>query len=223
VSLEQTPGELMIQTLARFSQIETTALTLSLRGETTLTPEQDARFVEASEKIAQLTTQLRLHGRDRAGGTIEHVIASAIRSRFDAVFVDHLGMIGRGTGEKFGVLEHAVDRLRGLARGEALAGYMPFVCALSPLNRQAERQAGDKPPMPTMADFAGSSQIESDADAAMILRKRRQSEGYTGPDVIDCWVLKNRQGRSGCVLPFEGRGATCTITELVTDREESNA
>jgi replicative DNA helicase len=64
-----------------------------------------------------------------------------------------------------------------------------------------------------MSDLRGSGNIESDADLVMILQKQPQDEESEAPDVVNGFVVKNRQGRCPVVLQFEAHGATRTVIE----------
>ncbi len=214
VTMEQTSGELGVQATVRHSRIPMETLEWAQSPGGSLGETHMRGLSEAADKNARTEMYLRLHDAEKQGRSIDSIMRSATRTRFEAIFVDHLGMIGRDSGgNKFEVLEHAIDKLRGLSRGQVLAGYRPFVCVLSPLNRDGEKEKDDdKPRLPRMSDFSGSSRIESDADLAMVLRKRK-NEGDQPIDIVDGFVLKNRQGRCPLVLQFEAQGALCTVTE----------
>jgi replicative DNA helicase len=218
VGLEQTPQESALQALARYSRIPLDRIALAHNAESgvNLTDKESDALVEADRKVASLDLFVRFHGAATHGRSLPDVIRSATRARFDAVFVDHLGMIGRGTGERdLDSIPKAVDGLRALARGEVVQGYRPFVCVTSPLNRAIEQSEDER--LPAMSDFRGSGLIESDADLAMVLRKRKREDESESPDTIDAFVLKNRQGRSPLVLQFEAQGAICLVTERRPD------
>jgi len=215
VSLEQEAGEMSVQAAARFSRIdhERIALAHNEKDGVTLSDAELDSLAAAEARMTALELTLRMHGVEGHGRTIDDVVKSACRVHFDAVFIDHVGMLAREGRNELDELSRAVDRLRGLSRGEVVADYRPFVCTSSPLNRDEDRD-GDKERQPRMSDFRGSGRIESDADLAMILRKRKRAdEEGDEPDVLDAFVLKNRQGRSPLVLMFEGQGAICLVTE----------
>ena len=213
VSLELTTGELTVQALARFSRIELDRIEAGRRRSPPFTDAEQAALDSAIERVVGTDLFLRLHGVEH-GRTMPSVLRSTTRNRFDAIFIDHVAMIGRDAGHRLDELARAVDKLRGLARGEVAAGYRPFVCVASPLNREIDRDAeGDDERMPRMSDFWGSSSIESDADVAMILQKVRQPEESVAPCAVNASVLKNRQGKCPIVLRFEAQGAICLVTE----------
>lgn len=214
VSLELTPGEMALQSVARYARIPLRAIARSQAdGGSPLTEGQLAGLSVAADKLAQGEMYLRLHGAAEHGRDIEDVIRSATRTKFDAVFIDHVGMIGRDGGNELEKLSAAIDRLRKLCRGQELKGYFPFVCATSPLKRDAA--TGDEEKLPAITDFRGSSRLDYDSDALVILRKRKRAnaEEREDPDVVDAFVLKNRQGPCPMVLQFEATGSQCTVVE----------
>lgn len=221
VSLEQTPGEMGMQSTARFSGIPLETLLAAQRGEAELSTEQKVGLVSAGQKLTEIEFTMRLHGAADHGTSLRDVLASATAHRFDAVFIDHLGMIGREeSGSEFEHLAEAVNGLRKLCRGQVLAGYAPFVCCTSPLNRRCEEE-GNEDRAPQLADFRGSGLIESDADLAMILKKQKRdpSDESDRPDIVNAFVPKNRQGRHPLLLQFEAHGATCTVIERPQKQE----
>jgi len=214
LSLEEEPWAMSLAASARFSQIPRDRLRAAeLAGDAEfLTSAEVETLNAAEEKLRGLEFHMRLHGADKHGRSLNAVLRSACRSRFDAVFVDHLGMVARQGPREFDEIPKAVDSFRALARGELAPDYRPFVCIASPLNRVRE-QTGDEDDLPQMSDLRGSGRIESDADLVMILQKRKQDEESNQPDVLDGFVVKNRHGRCPVVLLFEANGATCSITE----------
>jgi len=209
-----TLGEMAILALAKFSGIEKPRIEDALVADSQVpfTEEEQARWDFARTKFDGLSFLMRLHGHEH-GRDISHVIGSACRSRFDAVFVDHLGMIGRDSrGKELEQLAAAVHRLRGLSRGEEAQDYRPWVVVTSQLNR--ERDKGEEDRLPRMSDFRGSARIEHDADVAVALQKRTKPAGDESPVYqLDGFVLKNRFGPPATVLLFEANGATGLITE----------
>ena len=214
VSLEESTGALAVKAVARYARIPVDVMERAQSGEGyRFTNEQSEGLAVAAGKLAETELYLRLHGAEEHGRTMQDILRSATRTRFDAIFVDHLRMIGRGTGRsKFEVLEDAIDKLRALAHGEHLKGYTPLVVALSPLNREDSKE-GDADRLPRLSDFYGSQQIESDADVAVIVKKRPAKEDSEDPDIVDAFVLKQRGGRCPLVLQFEAQGAICAVTE----------
>lgn len=222
VSLEQTPGELAAQAVCRFSRIPLDRLERAQADDgARLSDAEEASFVEASQKLASLDMHLRMHGADDHGRSLQDVIGSATRNRFDAIFIDHIGMIGRDDGDELKQLSQAIDKLRALARGSVVAGYRPFVCATTPLKRDSA--TADEDSLPAITDFRGSNRLEYDSDMAMILRKlprKNPADESDEPDQVNAYVLKNRKGRCPVVLLFEAQGAISLVTERRLDNPQ---
>lgn len=226
VSLEMTPGELFHLALAKYAQIDRHRIAQALGPEqVAFTPTERRMWEGAIRHLFGLELTLRVHGADDLGRDIDDVLASACRARFDAVFVDHLGMIGRDSqGRELDVLSQAIHRLRGLSRGEVSKGYRPWVVATSQLNREIDK--GDEERKPRLADFRGSARIEHDADVAIGLQKRKGAE--EGKSILDAWVLKNRNGNCPELCMFDAHGPTGLITErrkqedVAKHRQEGN-
>lgn len=213
VSLEMTTGQMGLLALTRFSGLERRRLEDAFMATATrpLDGIEQRKMEVAHDRINALALTLRLHG-EQHGRDVDDVIRSATRSRFDAVFVDHLGMIGRDSGgRELDVLSQAIHRLRGLSRGEAVEGYRPWVVATTQLSREIDK--GDAPRIPRMSDFRGSARIEHDADVAIGLQKRPHPSGDDCMSLIDAFVLKNRNGECPAALCFEANGATGMITQ----------
>lgn len=217
VSLEMTLADISLRAASRFSGLPLNRIVSALR-EHDRQPMGDrdlARWDEAQRKLMEMVLYLRIHDADTGGRDLRDVLNSAHQHRYDAIFVDHMGMLGRGQGDPFERIRTATDALRGLSRGEGTAdGYRPFVCVISFLNRDGQKQQKDEnePPFPKLSDFYGASEIAYDSDVAMILQKRQQS-AEDGPSHVDAFVLKNREGPCPAVLQFEGDGAIALVTE----------
>lgn len=222
VSLEMTPGEISLQAAARYSGLPTERIVAGLREHNRLPFGGDelGKWDEATKRLMEMVMFLRVHGADEHGREIREIMATATAHCYDAVFVDHLGMIGRDSqGNELDKLKDATHALRALSRGEINARCRPFVCASTPLNRDIEKGDEDEPRAPRLADFRGSSRIEHDTDVSIILQKRKQAEG-DGLSIVDAFVLKNRQGRCPLVLQFEANGACCLVTERRKPEEQ---
>jgi replicative DNA helicase len=224
VALEMSPAEMGLLALAKFSGLDRRRIKLALAGDRTVpfdTQEQD-RWDEAVRRYMGLQLWLRIHGADDVGRTVRGLLGAAYRVRFDAVMVDHLGMIGRGSGRnELEGLADAIDSLRGLSRGEVAKGYRPLVVATSQLNREIDKGEDGEPRPPRLSDFRGSARIEHDADVVIGLQKRRKV-GDDGPvSMLDGFVLKNRNGVAPEILLFEANGATGLVTERRREAAES--
>jgi replicative DNA helicase len=216
-TLEMTPGEMGLLAVSRFSGLTRDRIERAFMSQDRLpfNEEELERFRLAERRLASLDNVIRLHGAAAHGRSVDQLIRSATRARFDAVFVDHLGMIGRDSGgRELDLLSHAIHRLRGLSRGEESPGHRPWVCVTSQLNREIDK--GDVDRIPRLADFRGSARIEHDADVAIGLQKRGRIGDESVISALDGFVLKNRHGPCPAVLCFEANGATGLITERHT-------
>ncbi len=220
VTLELTTGEIGMAALARESGIPLDRLDLAFgRERLELTEQENERIADAQARLAETELFLRIHGADRHGHSLDEVLRSATRVRFDAVFVDHLGIIDRGGRDReLDAIPRAADAMRRLSRGSIAKDYTPFVCVTTPLSRKR-----DEDDHPKLSHLRGSGNLEYDADLALIVQKRAQPEESTTPDVIDGFVLKNRQGRCPLVLQFEADGALCRVTERHTQPQAAPA
>lgn len=214
VTLELTRLEVAMLALARYSGLTTERLDLAYgREKQALSPEENASLAAAVDKVESLDLRLRVHGAEH-GTSLDSVIRSATRNRFEAVFVDHLGIVDRGIGKEVDAIARAGNRLRELCRGVVVPGYAPFVCVTTPLNRRR-----DEDDHPMLSHLRGSGNLEYDADFVMVLQKRTQPQQDKRPPIVDGFVLKNRQGECPVVIQFEADGARCLITER--QREEA--
>lgn len=222
VSLEMTDAEMALLALAKFSGLSRSRIQARFGpDQIRFGGDESPRWDAALIKLSGLEMNLRLHDAEAHGRSIRQIIDSATRSRFDAVFVDHLGMIGRDTpGRELEVLADAVHRLRGLSKGEVVADYRPWVVCTSQLNREIDKSE-DGERVPRLADFRGSSRIEHDADVAIALQKRKGAED--GPSTLDAFVLKNRNGVCPECLCFDAHGPTGLISERRKDHDAAPA
>ena len=223
-TLEMTPGEMALLAFAKFSGLPRARIEQNFdpRFARPFDDEERARWDAAVLKFQGLSTVLRIHGADEAGRDVDDVLRSACRARFDAVMIDHLGMVGRDTRRnELEALGHAVHRFRGLSRGEVGRNYRPWVVATSQLNREIDKGEDERPPR--LADFRGSSRIEHDADVAIGLQKRKRDPGDESPlYALDGFVLKNRHGPAPAVILFDANGPTGLITERdLPERKEA--
>lgn len=213
VSLEMTPGEMAILAAARFSGMQRDRIGAAMleNSPNPFNATEMHRWTTGLNAFGELMFSMRMHGA-RSGRDVDDILRSACQFRYQAVFVDHLGMIGRDSnGRELEVLSQAIHRLRGLAKGEVVKDYRPWVVATSQLNREIDK--GDEERIPRLSDFRGSARIEHDADVAIGLQKRRKAEVEGRPSILDAFVLKNRNGIEPAVLSFEANGATGSVTE----------
>lgn len=227
VTLELTPGELALLAVARFSGLGVRRIQAAHASEQPLmfSPIEQERFDLALKKLQALDLRLRLHGAAMHGRALKDVIASARRHRYDAIFIDHIAMVGRGGGskdERFTVLDATIDTLRGLTDGEVEKGYTPFVCMTTPFGRDREKAKTGKDgerSLPRMSDFWGSSRIESDADTGIALEKRTtakegdEKEKESPISLVEAFVVKNRHGPHPKVIQLIANGETGKVAE----------
>jgi hypothetical protein len=217
VTLELSPGQLAIQAAARYSRIEQDRIDEAKRSENPrpFDDREAGAWDTALGKFMAMSTRLRLHGAKDGGRDIRNVIATATKHAYDAVFIDHVGMIGRDSdSEELLILGRSIHTINRLAKGEIRENYRPFVCFSSPLSRDNAKQTKpDEEGTPRLADFRGSSRIDYDTDLAMVVQKRKHPVDVDGCDIVDAFVLKNRYGRCPIVLQFEAQGAIAFVTE----------
>ncbi len=217
-SLEMTPAEMGLLGLSLFSGLDRRRIeTRFMPNGIAFDEEQQVRWDKAVLRLQALMLTMRIHGADQHGRDLDDVLRSAARARFDAVFVDHLGMIGRDSGAReLEILSFAIHRLRGLSRGEVAKNYRPWVCVTSQLNREIEKNEEER--IPRLSDFRGSARIEHDSDVAIGLQKRRPPKD-SPTTFLDGFVLKNRHGPQPEILLFEANGATGLVTERTFEEQ----
>lgn len=116
------------------------------------------------------------------------------RHKIKALFVDYVQIIG-STLSKDPKREQVAEvslKLKALSRQLDIP-----VIAAAQLTRDSQNRR------PTLADFADSSQIEKDADAALLLQQERDDDD----NLVRVWgrLEKNRDGRTGSIkLHFKG-------------------
>jgi replicative DNA helicase len=210
---------LTLRILAHYSKILVKRIKGALSKVPTchLTADEKALLEAATAKYLGMDLFFRVHDGATHGTTLDAILASAQRIRYDAIFIDHLGMIAgaRGT-DKFRAIDSAVDALQALSRGKVIKDYRPFVVVTTPLNRDLARESDQKdgPRMPKISDFFGSSKIEYAADVAIALQRHDNAAEDPNPVVtMSAHVLKNREGPAPAVLQFEANGSICEILE----------
>jgi replicative DNA helicase len=230
VTLEVSPGELALKAVARFSGLGERRIRAAFATEQPLafTPIEQEKFDRARGQLRDLDLRLRLHGAAN-GRELKDVLESAKRHRYDAVFLDHVGMVGRASSnrDRFEILDATIDGMRGLTDGEIMKGYTPFVCMTTPLgrDREKERRKEGERSFPRMADFWGSSRLESDADAGIMLEKRTtgdNDERESPVALVEAFVVKNRHGPHPKVIQLVANGETSRVVERVR-KEQADA
>ena len=227
VGLEVTPGELGLLALSRYTKIPVRRLEAAYerRGTAFFTLEESARVQAGLKYLDSLAMNLRLHGPDQ-GRTLKSVIESACQHRYDAIFIDHVGMIGRAVSpaQELEVLAVTIEKLRALSDGEMKTGYTPFVCFTTHLNRESERHQRRGEYEPIMGDFRGSSRIESDVDCGIILVKHSNADNPEAtPKYVDARIVKNRHGPSPFCVRLEAEPAICLVREREPEAPKEDA
>jgi hypothetical protein len=161
---------------------------------------------EAEAKIkAEIDPYFSFHD---AGRPLDEVRSTALGTRYHVIFVDHLGLIGRGQGDKFKNLDAAVEFLRALSLGKVVKDYRPFVCALQQLNREIEK--ADTVRVPRLADLWGST--EADADTVLMMYGSQDLPG--GHKMVKGVVRKNRQGPEPAMFEYHVDPFRYDVTEM---------
>lgn len=141
-----------------------------------------------------------------AGKTVDWIKAEALRLNADIIFIDYLGLITPSKGNRDKSYEIATNiskELHTLAQSEKIT-----VFALQQQNR-------DKVGSASMHSLRDSSQLESDADAILILTIPRDVNGKTDRDLandyLPAWeeelhIAKNKDGdRVTVTFTFDGQ------------------
>jgi replicative DNA helicase len=210
IGLEMRPGQMAAMLASRLARIPRKRLEDAWRPGGELTSVEQAAIADARDRMSLM----RITFHDPSRNEIIDVIETARKARYDAVFVDHLGLVGAGRGDEFERLNGAITAMRRLAHGELAPGYYPMVVALSQLNREIEKQDTTKAPRyPRMSDLRGSGRLEADADAITILHR----PGSLDPDDksfdLRAVIVKNRQGPFPVALKLRPIPDFCLVEE----------
>lgn len=141
---------------------------------------------------------------DRAN-TVFEISSRARRQKMrfglDLVIIDYLQLVSV---EELWARENQTQRMSHISRRlKQLARELDLpVIALSQLNRDVEKRAGNRP---MLSDLRDSGSIEQDADRILMLyREDYYDEDSDRPGLTDVYIRKNRQGPTGSVeLLFE--------------------
>lgn len=141
-----------------------------------------------------------------AGRTVEWIKAEALRQEAEIIFIDYLGLISPGKGNKdksYEITSNISKELHTLAQSEKIT-----VIALQQQNREGAGKAN-------IHSLRDSSQLESDADAILILTIPKDDNGLTerdrASDYLPSWeehlnIAKNKDGdRVTIRLTFDGQ------------------
>ncbi|MCH8517497.1 MAG: replicative DNA helicase [Cyclobacteriaceae bacterium] len=180
ITLESGALEVMRRFFANLTGIDSTKINKGL-----LKPESFSAMVDVG---AQMSDKWRLWFAEGHQGTLAEVQARArqmVRSHgVEVLYIDYLQMIAQ-TDSRQTMREHMV-RCSKAMKGLSLELSVPVVAAAQ-LSRDAENRR------PKLSDFGESSQLEMDADVAMLL----YHESKEGAEESILIVDKNRDGATG--------------------------
>lgn len=206
-SLEMGDAELMQRILSRVLHINSVRL-----RDRDLSTEDFARINVVYERMGDLDIDI-----DDAGGqTISYIQQVAQTKKPDVLFVDYLGLVSGGnTTTKKAAWEITRDithALKALAKKQGMA-----VVALAQLNREVDKKGGSA----SLADLAGGSSIEQDADGVFFLKVEAMDGAILSGNqsvICDVVVAKNRHGGTG-TLPFSWQPHYHSYVPIETRRE----
>lgn len=177
ITIESAKEELMDRTFANQGRINSRALALGMF--------KDADFARIQE-IGERVYNSKMYIYEVPNARLEQVVSAARqmvrRHGCEAIFVDYLQLI-RSSGDRREQVEKASMAMKELSRQLNVP-----VIAAAQLRRDADQRT------PGLGDFQHSSQIEQDADTAMLLHEEQE----TG--VVWLNIAKNRDGEKGSVM-----------------------
>lgn len=157
-----------------------------INGPSHYSTEDVEKLHEAVEKIRKWPLKI-----DQSSGiTVPYLTAKAVaektRSGLDLLVIDYLGIMN-GPGRDL------YERMTNISKGVCqLAKTLDRpVLALSQLNRESEKDNN-----PSMRHLRDSGSLEQDADQVLML-KRRETGKFIPTEVMEAWVVKNRNGLTG--------------------------
>lgn len=212
IGLEMQPEQQVLRMASRFSGVPFSAIEDSFmeNGEP-LSPIQAASVANATEKLASIDTIL-FHDQSRPG--LRDVVETARQNTYDAIFIDHLGLI-QSNGDEFERMNAAIFELMNLKRGITVPGYQPFICLIAQLNREIEKQDPSKEPRyPRQSDLRGTGNLEYSADSIVIMHSHvREIEPGRTEKEIKAVVVKSREGPSPMAVELTTHGALGFVEE----------
>ncbi len=170
-------------------------------------------------------TSLPLSVVEAAGWNATRIGNDAIANKADIIFIDYVGLV-RGTGRsKYEETTNVSLELHTIAQKNKIT-----IVALSQMNRESNNDKPNKNgkkvnTLPTMHDAKDTSQLESDADAMIALKRKdvgreRFEKTRWRTDAV---IVKNKKGMLGNI-GFWFDGETQRFTELSErEVEEENA
>jgi replicative DNA helicase len=212
VGLEMQPEQQAMRLLSRMSLVPFSAIEDSLMdgGEPLWTAQQEA--VNAASKQVDAIDTILFH--DQSRPSLRDVIETARQNTYDAIFLDHLGLI-HGPGGEFDRMNDAITALMNLKRGITVPGYQPFICLIAQLNREIEKQdPNTEPRYPRLSDLRGTGNIEYSADSVVIMHSKwvEIEPGRMEKD-IKAVVVKSREGPFPVAIPIVTHGALGYVEE----------
>lgn len=196
-TLEMTAESLFMRAISYTARVPVNAVEAGQ-----LNAEEYARFVATTGELSRLP----MYVDDTSGLSLAQLSAKArrMKAEHDIGFltVDYIGLMS--VEHSYGNRSQDVGQIsRGLKK---LAKDLKIpILAISQLNRGVENRQ-DKRPM--MSDLRDSGEIEQDSDAILMLYRDAfyHKEESTSPNVIECNIIKNRNGPTGVAeLYFNGQ------------------
>lgn len=186
-SLEMTETELVRRLVSDIGGVSMTRLTSI---EPTLT-EGDYKQIGVALKTLN---SLPIIMRDKCGIDIDDLYATNVADKPDLIVIDHLHIVERPKGihGMADQIAYMTRRCKGLAKEADCP-----VLLLAQLNREGKKRG-----QPTMSDLYGSSAIEQDANAVILLH----NDPEEGSNLVGCNLAKNRKGNKGMIgMEFYGQ------------------
>lgn len=198
-SLEMSESSMINRLMAITSGVELNKLK-DLEKYKKLTKEELHMMTEGSEILARIDERLKI-----SSGTITldkiKTLAKATKGKFDYLVIDYLQLIRAEGKDRFTQVTEISLALKEIA----MECKIPVI-ALSQLSREVDKRA-DKTPM--LSDLRESGQLEQDASIVLgLLRPVYYDPEYEDKTLLECHILKNRDGESGNYLRFDFLGAT---------------
>jgi replicative DNA helicase len=188
ISLESSQKELTMRLLARQSLIDSEHIVLGHLGDNGMDRVYDAGI--------QIRDDMSFHIYDESNMHIRTLVAKATKMRRDfgieILFIDYLQAISYPeAGKKYEQVQEISKTLKDLARDLNI----PVVCSAQ-LRRDSEGVR------PKLSDFSDSTQVERDADVAIMINKGEDMDDSFRAKRMYLLVEKNRDGKVADVLVY---------------------
>jgi len=199
-NVEMPIGALLDRQLARLSGLDADVIHRRSHGE-----DQEEVMALASATLEAVVDRLVfLDGR----ASMEEIRAAVEQHRPDLVVLDYLQRLAAAEGGND--IRGSVNRAMAMARGMADRG--SAVCIVSALNRPVQQAGQAASPVPGLASFRESSEIEFGADNAYILREKPSKGMGDGCKLLQLCHLKSRYGRPESIdVVFDPAGQTFSL------------